>query len=159
MPDVFISYHSEDRAAVAIIADELQKLKLAVWFDAALRSGSVYDTQISQQLETARAVLTCWTPGAAKSDWVRAEAVIARSRDKLVPCMLQATDIPPPFNLTQAPDLSTWAGQDDDPAWLKTLERIGQLTDRPPWPCGLSGGHAAFGDARRAEGLGQRERY
>jgi hypothetical protein len=131
MPDVFISYHSEDRAAVAIIAEELKKLKLDVWFDAALRSGSAYDSQISQQLESAKAVLTCWTPGAVKSDWVRAEADFARTRDKLIPCVLQPTELPPPFNLVQAPNLSAWAGQEDDSAWLKILEQIGQLADRP----------------------------
>jgi peptidoglycan hydrolase-like protein with peptidoglycan-binding domain len=131
MTDAFISYHSEDRAAVAIIAEELKTLKLDVWFDSALRSGSAYDSQISQELESAKAVLTCWTPGAVKSDWVRAEADFARTRDKLIPCVLQPTELPPPFNLVQAPDLSAWAGQDNDPAWLKIVERIGQLIDRP----------------------------
>ena len=131
MPDAFISYHSEDRAAVAIVAEELKKLKLDVWFDAGLRAGSAYDSQISQQLDGAKAVVACWTPGAVKSDWVRAEADFARTRDKLVPCMLQPTDLPPPFSLVEAPNLSAWAGQDDDPAWLKILERIGQLVDRP----------------------------
>ena len=129
MPDAFISYHSEDQAAVAIIAEELKKLKLDVWFDAALRSGSAYDSQISQQLESAKAVLACWTPGAVKSDWVRAEADFARTRDKLVPCVLQPIELPPPFNLVEAPNLSAWAGQDDDPAWLKILER--PAADRP----------------------------
>ncbi len=131
MPDAFVSYHSEDRAAVAIVAEELKKLKLDVWFDAALRSGSAYDSQISQQLGSAKVVVACWTPGAVKSDWVRAEADFARTRDKLVPCTLQPTELPPPFNLAEAPNLSAWAGQDDDPPWLKILERIGQLVDRP----------------------------
>ena len=131
MPDVFISHHSADRDAVAIIAEELAKLKLDVWFDRELQSGSAYDSQITQQLETAKAVLTCWTPAAIKSDWVRSEAEIARNANKLVPCLLAPTALTPPFNLVQAEDLSSWAGQEDNHNWLKILEQLGQLTDRP----------------------------
>lgn len=131
MTDVFISYHSADRDKVTIIADELVKLKLDVWFDRELRSGSAYDSQIAQQLESAKAVLTCWTLGAVKSDWVRSEADFARNSGKLVPCVLEPVTLPPPFNLVQAGNLSSWAGQEDDPAWLKILEQIGQLTDQP----------------------------
>jgi len=131
MTDVFISYHSADRDKVTIIGDDLVKLKLDVWFDRKLRSGSAYDSQIAQQLESAKAVLTCWTLGAVKSDWVRSEADFARNSGKLVPCVLEPVTLPPPFNLVQAGNLSSWAGQEDDPAWLKILEQIGQLTDQP----------------------------
>jgi hypothetical protein len=69
---------------VALVADELKKLKLDVWFHAALRSGSAYDSQISQQLESAKAVLTCWTSGAevglgaGRSGEARAEVLIRK---------------------------------------------------------------------------------
>lgn len=39
--------------------------------------------------------------------------------------------LPPPFNVIHAEDLITWAGQEDDPAWLKLLDRIGELVGRP----------------------------
>jgi hypothetical protein len=66
-----------------------------------------------------------------KSDWVRSEADFARNSGKLVPCVLEPITLPPPFNLVQAGNLSSWAGQEDDQAWLKILEQIGQLADRP----------------------------
>ncbi len=131
MSDVFISYSSEDRDKITIIAEELVKLKLDVWYDRDLLSGLTYDSQIIQQLNNAKAVLTCWTPKAVGSQWVRGEAEIARNSAKLATCLLEPATLPPPFNIIQTDDLSAWAGQEDDPAWLKLLEQIGQLTDRP----------------------------
>lgn len=132
MSDVFISYKREERDAVRLIAEELRALRLDVWFDEALQSGVTFDDRIAQEIETAKAVLICWTPDAIASRWVRSEAALAQ--DKLVPCFLRPTRLVPPFNLFQTEDLTSWAGQDDDPAWLKILARIGELTGRPGLP-------------------------
>lgn len=129
--DVFISYQRGERDAVAIIAQRLIELRVAVWFDRALRPGGAFDEEIASKLGAARAVLTCWTPSAMASDWVRAEAAMARQSDKLVACILEPVQLMPPFNVIHAEDLSAWAGQDDDPAWLKLLDRIGELLGRP----------------------------
>ena len=130
MADVFISYKREERDAVQIIADTLGDLKVDVWFDRRLTVGGSFDEEIARALEDAKAVLTCWTPAAIASEWVRAEASMAREGDRLVACFLQPTALIPPFNLTHAEDLSAWAGQRDDSAWLKVLDRIGELTGR-----------------------------
>ncbi len=132
MADVFISYKREERDAVRLLAEELKALRLDVWFDEALQSGVTFDDRIAQEIETAKAVLICWTPDAITSRWVRSEAALAQ--DKLVPCFLRPTRLVPPFNLIQTEDLTSWAGQDDDPAWLKILARIGELNQRPGLP-------------------------
>lgn len=62
MVDVFISYQRDEREAVQIIAEKLAELKLNVWFDSNLRSGKNFDQEIAQTLESAKAVLSCWTP-------------------------------------------------------------------------------------------------
>ena len=49
------------------------------------------------------------------SDWVRAEAAMARQSAKLVTCLLEPVQLPPPFNVIHTEDLITWAGQGDDP--------------------------------------------
>lgn len=131
MVDVFISYKQEEREAVQIIASALSDLKVSVWFDSKLRAGTSFDEEIAAALEAAKSVLVCWTPAAIQSDWVRAEATQGTQRDRLVACFLQPTNLIPPFNLTHAENLCAWAGQADDPAWLKLLERIGELTGRP----------------------------
>ncbi len=56
------------------IARKLEELKLKVWFDAELRSGTSFDTEIDRQVRAAKCVLVCWSPGAVASDWVRGEA-------------------------------------------------------------------------------------
>lgn len=131
MPDVFISYKREEREAAALIAQKLSDLRVDVWFDNKLVPGGTFDEEIASQLRSAAAVLICWTPAAIESEWVRAEASFALQQGKLIACFLEPAELIPPFNLIHAEDLTTWAGQDDDPAWLKLLERIGHLAGRP----------------------------
>jgi hypothetical protein len=147
--DVFISYKREERDAVQIIADTLADLKVGVWFDSRLTVGGSFDEEIARALRGAKAVLICWTPAASASEWVRAEASMARDGDRLVACFLQPTALIPPFNLTHAEDLSAWAGQRDDPAWLKVLDRIGELVGR----AGLSTYHAVMRPGATAQEL------
>lgn len=140
MVDVFISYQRAEREAVQIIANKLVELRVNIWFDAKLRPGGSFDEEIATAINEAKAVLTCWTPAALASEWVRGEATMARQDDRLVACFLEPTTLIPPFNLTHAEDLSAWAGQEDNPAWLKLLERIGELINRP----GLAGFYAVM---------------
>jgi hypothetical protein len=131
MVDVFISYKQEEREAVQIIASSLNDLKLSVWFDTKLRAGGSFDEEIAAALNDAKCVLVCWTPAAMQSEWVRGEATQGKESNRLAAAMLQPTTLIPPFNLVNAVNLTAWAGQPDDPAWLKLLERIGELTGRP----------------------------
>jgi hypothetical protein len=54
---------------------------------------------------------------------VRAEATDGLNKNRLAACFLHPTELIPPFTLTHAENLSAWAGQTDDPAWIKLLER------------------------------------
>lgn len=137
MSDVFISYKQDEREAVQIIASSLNDLKVAVWFDTKLRAGGSFDEEISAALTSAKAVLVCWTPAAIESEWVRGEAAQGHESGRYVACFLQPTKLIPPFNLIQTENLCAWSGQHDDPAWIKLLDRIGELTSRP----GLSSYH------------------
>jgi hypothetical protein len=142
--DVFISYKRDERAQVEAIARALEALKLNVWFDAELRSGTSFDQEIERHVRSARCMLVCWSPGAVSSEWVRAEATIGRQRDVLAAVMLRPCDLPPPFNLVHTEDLSRGPVGED---WLRVLERIGALTRRP--------GLAAFARANDAASLGR----
>jgi hypothetical protein len=129
-PDVFISYKRDERAEVLAIAKRLEALKLRVWFDAEMRSGTTFDTEIDRQVRAAKVVLVCWSPGAVTSDWVRGEATIGRQRGVLAAVMLKACDLPTPFNLVHADNLVSGIGP-QNPEWLRAVERIGQLAGRP----------------------------
>jgi hypothetical protein len=131
MADVFISYQRAEREAVQIIADKLAQLKLEIWFDTKLRAGSSFDEEIDLAIKDAKSVLTCWTPATLAPEWVHGEATLAWQEDRFIAYFLEPTELIPPFNLTHTEDLTAWAGQEDDPAWLKVLERIGELVGRP----------------------------
>jgi TIR domain len=129
-PDVFISYKRDERSEVVAIAGRLEALKLRVWFDAQMQSGTTFDSEIHKQVLAARAVLVCWSPGAAQSEWVRSEATIGQKRGVLAAAMLKPCDLPPPFNIVHADDLTTGIGP-GNPEWLRVVERIGMLAGRP----------------------------
>jgi hypothetical protein len=129
--DVFISYKRDDRPQVEGIAAALRGLGLNVWFDERLSPGKSFDEEINHHARAAKVVLVCWSPGAAASEWVRAEASIGRQRGVLTACFLAPCELFPPFNLVHAEDLSSGRFEPSNPAWSKLLERIGQLTGRP----------------------------
>jgi len=128
--DVFISYKRQERSEIGAIAERLGELKLRVWFDADMRSGSAFDREIDRQVRAAKAVLVCWSPGAVESDWVRAESAIGRQRGVLAAALVKECDLPPPFNLVHADDLRAGIGPENQ-EWLNLLERIGVLVGRP----------------------------
>ncbi len=146
--DIFISYKRDERALVHATAERLKALKLSVWFDADIHSGRTFDAEIDRHVRSARCVLVCWSPGAVASDWVRGEATIGRQRNVLAATMLVACELPAPFNLVHANDLTKGIGPGNG-EWLQALERIGALVGRP----GLAAferletsGPAAFGE-------------
>lgn len=134
IPDVFVSYKQQERATVVGIVRALEALELNVWFDEEIRAGTSFDKAIEQELRRARCVLVCWSPEAAMSDWVRAEATIGLERDVLAALRLANCDVPVRFTLIQAVEIL------DRPVtasekWPTLLTRIGELVGRP----GLSG--------------------
>lgn len=130
VPDVFISYKRDERPQVAEIAQRLTALKLNVWFDAEMRSGTTFDAEIDRKVRAAKCVLVCWSPGAIASDWVRGEATIGRGRGVLCASMLLPCDLPAPFNLVHTNDLTSGIGA-ANPEWLSVLDSIGALIGRP----------------------------
>lgn len=128
--DVFISYKRDERSEVLQIAERLRALKLKVWFDADLRSGTSFDSEIDRHIRRAKCVLACWSPGAVASDWVRGEATIGRERGVLAAAILKPCDLPAPFNLVHAEDLTVGIGPENR-AWFRLLDRIGALVGRP----------------------------
>lgn len=130
MTDVFISYRRSERDRCSLIAERLRALGLDVWFDAELESGQHFPDVIDERVQQARAVLVLWSPGAAKSQWVKAEASIGLAEHKLVSAIVEVVRLPVPFNNVHTVDLTKWSGDRAAPAWQEVLRPISRLTGK-----------------------------
>lgn len=119
MAQVFISYAHEDRELACRVAAILER-KFSVWWDRDLAPSRNYLREIDARLREARCVVVLWTPAAVASDYVLAEANLAREQGKLAGALLRDVDLPVPFGLIQAADLHGWDGEPDHPG----IERL-----------------------------------
>lgn len=131
MVDVFISYKREERARCERIANKLRALGLNVWFDARLPSGKSFDREIESTLKQTKVVLVLWSPASVDSEWIRNEASEGKERGVLAAAQLAPCDLPIMFKSTHYETLYEPEFADDHPGWLKILERVAELTNRP----------------------------
>jgi hypothetical protein len=129
--DVFISYKQDERDRMRALAEGLRALKVNVWFDEQLGPDKTFTDEIAAVIQNCKAQLVCWSPASARSDWVRGEAEIGRRRGVLVAVMIERCELPPPFNMHHAEDLSGWNGAADHPGWQRVVEAIGRKLQRP----------------------------
>jgi adenylate cyclase len=134
--EVFISYARSNEAEAARIGEALRALGYAVWRDDELPAHRDYSEVIEERLRAAKAVVVVWSAEAVKSQWVRAEADIAREAGTLVQLTLDGAPLPMPFNRIQCADLRGWSG-DAAPGWRKVTASVGELLEgaaAPPDP-------------------------
>ena len=72
-----------------------------VWRDDQLPAHRSYGDVIEENLRTADAVVVLWSADACQSQWVRAEADMARQAGILVQASVDGTTPPLPFNQIQ----------------------------------------------------------
>lgn len=136
MSDVFLSYKREERTEVERLASALRRLGLQVWFDASLAAGDTFSDEIDREARSAKAIVVCWSPGAATSQWVKAEAQIGFTKQNLISTYVAGPnefEPPLPFSSLHVEDLRAWAQHPSgrDRAWLSILRKLGKLTGRP----------------------------
>jgi len=76
-------------------------------------------------------VIVLWSTEAAHSQWVRAEADMAREAGTLVQVTIDGVLPPLPFNQIQCADLTGWAGDSAAPGWRKVESSIALLVGTP----------------------------
>ena len=138
MTDVFISYKRRLRPQVESVAAALRALRLDVWFDAKLESGSDFSGEIAAEARSARCVFVCWSDdafehGGDKNGWVRGEATMGRERGVLVSVLIEPTDFDPPWNIIHHESLIGWqpGGSANRAGWQGVLAVIGRHVGRP----------------------------
>ncbi len=134
MVDVFISYERGSKGAARRAAALLRAAGHDVWLDADLPPNRAYADVIRERLDEAKAVLVLWTAAAAASEWVRAEADVARQRHKLVQASLDGADLPLPFNQIHCVPLPGLDGPRAPTTWPRIAAAIDELVARPAAP-------------------------
>lgn len=127
MVDVFISYSRTNKDKVSQIARAIEQAGYAVWWDAELPPHQSYGDVITAKIQMAKAAVVVWSAEAAASEWVRAEADVARNQKKLVQTALGDITPPLPFNQIQYANLGDWNGEQDHPEWRKVKASLADL--------------------------------
>ncbi len=131
MSDVFISYARSTEREAKQIAEALCALGYGVWRDDELPAHRDYSEVIEERLRAAKAVVVVWSEAAVKSQWVRAEADLARRAGTLVQLRVDGVPLPLPFNRTQCADLQGWQGDPAAAGWKKVAESVAELLGGP----------------------------
>ncbi len=132
MVDVFISYSRDNKARVADIAAAVAAAGYEVWWDAELPPHRSYGDVITEKIGMAKAAIVVWSQASAQSEWVRAEADVARNQKKLVQTAIDDVMPPLPFNQIQFAQLGDWNGEPDHSGWRKVLMSLEELCGRAP---------------------------
>ncbi|MBV1689909.1 TIR domain-containing protein [Novosphingobium sp. G106] len=127
MVDVFISYSRSDQPMVAMLARAVEAAGYDVWWDAELPPHQSYGDVITEKVASAKAAIVVWSASAAKSEWVRAEADMARNQRKLIQTAIDDVMPPLPFNQIQYAEMGDWRGEDDHPGWRKVKLSLADL--------------------------------
>jgi adenylate cyclase len=127
MSEIFISYARSTEDQAQKIGEALRALGYGVWRDSELPAHRDYSEVIEERLRAAKAVVVVWSAEAVKSQWVRAEADIAREAGTLVQLSIDGASPPIPFNRVQCADMSGWTGDLDAPGWRKVAASIAEL--------------------------------
>src|SRR5260221_9903512 len=126
MSDVFISYARSTAKQAQTVAAALRSLGHAVWLDDELPAHRAYTEVIEERLRAAKAVVVIWSAEAVKSQWVRAEADIAREAGTLVQLRIDGAPLPLPFNRIQCADLRRWQGDPTAAGWKKVTQSVAE---------------------------------
>src|ERR1700692_3892160 len=101
MSDVFISYARSTAGWAQASAKVVEALGCGVGCDDERPAHRDYSEVIEERLRASKAVVVVWSAEAVKSQWVRAEADVARGAGTLVQLRLDDTPLPLPFHRIQ----------------------------------------------------------
>ncbi len=133
MPDIFISYASEDRERVIPLVKSLEADGCSVWWDRHIEGGAAFTLEIERALNSAKVVVVVWSVSSVQSDWVLDEANSGKRNGKLIPIQLDATPPPLGFRQYQIIDFSKWTGDITAEEVLVLAKNIERFTHRDTW--------------------------
>jgi hypothetical protein len=129
--DIFISYSSEDRSRVRVLADALSGHGWSVWWDRRIPAGKSFDQVITDALTEARCVVVVWSRDSVASSWVREEADEGRKRGVLIPVLIDEVRPPLGFGRIQAAPMIEWDGAHTSEAFQKLAADVAAVIGAP----------------------------
>ena len=120
--DIFLSYASEDRDRIGPLIHALEGTGWTVFWDPDTPVGATWRDYIESELHEAGAIVVAWSAASVTSRWVLEEAELGKSREVLLPVLMEQVEPPFGFRATQALDLCGWSGDPDDPAFGSLVE-------------------------------------
>ena len=124
MPGIFLSYARFDSELGERVIAGLRALDVECWWDRDM-PGVDWPRELERQIDTMSALVVVWTAASKESRYVRAEAIPAFDREKLVNVMVGVNEPPLPFNLYNGFKLDDWTGREPHEGWtrfVRTLE-------------------------------------
>ena len=158
MADVFISYKRADQAAVQRLVEGLRDQGVSVWWDQDIAPDAPWEATIERELYGAKAVIVAWSPAAASSENIKAEARWGRNQGRLVQVFIAQCEPPLFFGERQGVDLTGWRGETADRRFQTLVAAIRAViagespppadgsarARRKPWAISLAAGAAAL---------------
>ena len=130
MADIFVSYASEDRDAVAELVQVFHARAWSVWWDRSVTVGSIYDAQIEAELDSARCVVAIWSRHSVGSRWVRTESEDAAQRGILIPVLIEEVKVPLSIRSLEAARLIGWPNHSRGTEMNRLIDSVDHVLSR-----------------------------
>lgn len=127
MSHIFISYKKEEQATARLLASRLTEAGYDVWWDASLLGGARFAKEIERVLNSTPVAIILWSRQSAESEWVQAEAEIARKRQTAISVLIDDVSIdqlPMLYRSRHAVDLRGWSGDPQAPGYTQILKSV-----------------------------------
>src|ERR1043166_7394237 len=134
MAQIFFSYARPDKDRIEPLVRLLQQQGWSVWWDVKITPGKRWSSVLEKELGEAKCVVVVWSTHSVESDWVLTEAEDAKSRQILVPVLIDDVRIPLEFRRIETASLLFWCEEQ---------KKVGRPPKNPP--LGEKKGRAAAG--------------
>lgn len=134
MPDVFISYKRERRAAAEHLTEILKRYGYDVWFDYALVKGRDFAQQIDRMIRSSKVLVVLWCKRSVGSRWVHEEVDLAHDLGILLPVKIESCELPVGVRRVDCINLTAWDGGPRSYELDDLIIEIGRRLGRSPIP-------------------------
>ncbi len=121
MADIFLAHSRANAKKAAQFMKAFEQEGFSVFVDANTPTGERWREHIEKQLADCLVVVVLWSKTAVKSDYVKEEAEVAKTSNKLFPVMITPCDLPYGFRGHQTLNLTSWRGDTRAPLWKRLM--------------------------------------